>query len=536
MRLSRSALPALGAAAALTLTSCTTASEPVDDAVSQQVAPGFLAVTDSSAPEGGELTVQLDYDAQEAGGLDPQLATAARAWSLESLVYETLVTVDEDMQPAPGLATSWSTPDDRTYVFELAPSATFSNGRPMTSGDVVGSIQRLLDGDGVWAGQLGPVASVTATGDHQVTVSLEEPHTPFLAALANTPAAVLPMQEVASGAVDLATTMLGTGPLVVTEHRQDEQWRFGINDHWPGAEELGFSSVRIDVVPDENTRIAALKSGSTDLAVLSSVDSAGALASTPSVTTVVQQNTDYFYLVENSRSATSALADPDVRLAVNSAIDRSAIADLVFAGQARPTGATPVGLEGSCDPARLPSAGSAEPTADVADRLDGLRLNLLVYSSEPALAQIAAVVQQNLAEIGVDVQIQNHDYAAYSQHVYSSDPGDFDLALSWFAGYADPSMVTAWWKPADAGFSSVYMNGSPELDALIESARTTPAGPERDQVLDQLCARADQESEMVPLVTRPTVVGYSDRTLSPTLTATEGYGNVLRDVTRYRAS
>ena len=65
------------------------------------------------------------------------------------------------------------------------------------------------------------MSSIEVTGDLEVTVTLAEPYAPFLAALANTPAAVLPIAEIEAGEVDITTEMLGTGPLVATAHRQD---------------------------------------------------------------------------------------------------------------------------------------------------------------------------------------------------------------------------------------------------------------------------------------------------------------------------
>lgn len=529
------------AIAALGLTACGDPADPdatpdSDGAAPSDAAPGHLAVADPDFAAGGEITVQVDYDVDEIGGLDPQAASAARSWMVEGLAYETLTTIDENLEVQPALAASWEQPSDTEYVFQLDTEATFSNGRDMTVDDVVGSLQRLIDTPTTWTGQLGPIESVAATGDEEVTVTLAEPYTPFLAALANTPAAVLPIEEMEAGDVDITTEMLGTGPLVVTDHRQDEFWTFEPNEHHPAAGDLGFSGLRIEIVADESTRVAALRDGSADLAVLNSVDSADALSGESNVEVVTQQNTDFHYLILNSLSGNEALQDEDVRFAINSAVDRDAINDLVFAGSSRSTGVTPVGLPDACAPEDLPSAQmSTEDAAAVIDELGGLDLNLLVYDSEAVLSDIAQVVQQNLAEIGVTVSIESYDYATYSSYVYE-DPSDFDLALSWFAGYADPSMVTTWWNPALAGFSSVYNTGSDETNALIAEGASTPAGDERADVFTDLCASVDEESETVPLVLRPTEVGFRTDSLSPTLYANEGYGDVLRSIVEYRAA
>ncbi|MGO2091924.1 ABC transporter substrate-binding protein [Microbacterium gubbeenense] len=527
----------LMAVAALGLTACGAPADPdAEETAPAGAAPGHLAVSDPDFASGGELTVQVDYDVDETGGLDPQAAGAARSWMVEGLVYETLTTIDDGLEVAPALATSWEQPSDTEYVFQLDTEATFSNGRDMTAADVVGSLQRLVDTPTTWTGQLGQIDSIEATGDDEVTVTLAEPYTPFLAALANTPAAVLPMEEIEAGDIDITAEMLGTGPLVVADHRQDEYWTFEPNEHDPDVDELGFSSMRIEIVGDESTRVAALRDGSTDLAILNSVDSAGALEGESDVAVVTQQNTDFHYLIMNSISGDEALQNEDVRFAINSAIDRDAINELVLAGTSRPTGVTPAALPDACVAGDLPSAqASVEEAKAVIDELGGLELDLAVYDSEAVLSDIAQVVQQNLAEIGVTVSIESYDYATYSSLVYA-DPADFDLALSWFAGYADPSMVTTWWNPALAGFSSVYNNGSEATNKLIAEGTKTPAGPERAEIFADLCEAVDAESESVPLVMRPSEIGYRTDSLSPTLFVNEGYGNVLRSITEYRAA
>ncbi|MDQ0644701.1 peptide/nickel transport system substrate-binding protein [Microbacterium murale] len=527
---------AIAAIATLTLTGCAAGASPDATPTQEEAAPGFLSVADDAFDAGGDLVVQLDYDTAEASGLDPQGAATARSWMLEGLSYETLTTIDENLEVAPKLATSWESPSDTEYVFTLASDAVFSNGRAMTADDVVGSLQRLLDTPTTWTGQLGPVSSIEATGDLEVTVTLSEPYAPFLSALANTPAAILPIAEIDAGEVDITTEMLGTGPLVATAHRQDEEWTFEPNQHHPDADALGFATLTIDIVGDEATRAAALRDGSADFAVLNSIDSAELLSNAADVTVVGQKNTDFHYLMINSLTGDEALQDEDVRFAINSAIDRAAINELAFGGSTEASGVTPAGLPDACVAADLPSAAHDVTAAKaVIDKIGGLELDLVVYTDEPVLAQIAQVMQQNLAEIGVTVSIEQVDYATYSARVYES-PADFDLALSWFAGYADPAMVTTWWNPEVAGFSAVFMKGSDELDALIADGYTTEPGADRAAVFEDLCALADEQSEMVPLVLRPSTIGWNTQSLSPTLTSAEGYGDFLRYVTEFRAN
>ncbi|GAA1860834.1 ABC transporter substrate-binding protein [Microbacterium koreense] len=528
---------AIAAIATLALTGCSAGeSEPDSAPTQEEAAPGFLAVADEDFATGGELVVQLDYDTAEASGLDPQGAGAARAWMIQGLAYETLTSIDENLDVVPKLASSWETPSDTVYVFTLVDDATFSNGRAMTADDVAGSLQRLIDNPTTWTGQLGPVESIEVTGDREVTVTLSSPHTPFLAALANTPAAILPMAEIEAGEIDITTEMLGTGPLVATAHRQDEEWTFEPNEYSPQADAIGFSTLTLDIVGDEATRAAALRDGSADFAILNSADSAELLSSSSDVTVAGQRNTDYFYAMINSIGGHEALQDEEVRFAINSAIDRAALNELTLGGESAASGVSPAGLPDACAADALPSAGADLASAKaVIDELGGLDLNLLVYNSEPVLAQMAQVIQQNLGEIGVTVSIEQLDYVTYSDFVYA-DPSNFDIALSWFAGYADPAMVTTWWNPEAAGFSSVFMQGSPELNELITEGYITEPGAERAAVFTDLCTVADEQSEMVPLLLRPSTLAWNTETVSPTLTVDEGYGDFLRYVTEFRAN
>ncbi|GAA5050352.1 peptide/nickel transport system substrate-binding protein [Thermocatellispora tengchongensis] len=499
--------------------------------------PGYLAVADPALPGGGTLNFQVHVDTGAATGLDPQLADVATSWQLMSLVYETLVTVGPDFSIQPMLAERWETPDPTTYVFHLREGVKFSNGRAMTADDVVGSLKRLLASKSVWVGQLGPVKSVAKDGDAAVRVTLKEPYAPFLAALANVPAAVLPMKEVEDKSVDLATTMLGTGPYVVGEHRQDVSWSFRRNPEYWAQGRPALDAVNVTIAPEEAARIAALQNGSASMATLGNVDSAGMLAGAANVQVLSQATTDFYYLMLNTQAPGSKFADPRVRQAVNLAMNRTQIAEVATGGQGKPTGVTPAGLPGACDPATLPSATGGG--AEAARRLlaeagaQNLSFTLAIYSTEPAPA-VAQVIQQNLQQAGITVKIEQTDEATWAGKVYGKAPAEFDAALSWFAGYADAGMVTKWWNPDVAGFNAGFMKADAALSEAIDAAGKA-TGAARTEALAKVCQEADRDAQMIPLVTRPVTVAYRTDALSPSLYATEGYGNVLRLLPEIRA-
>lgn len=516
---------AVVAALALVLSACTPSSTNPNDP-SADAPDGYLAQADPSVESSGTLHIQLDYDMAEPTGLDPAGAELARGWQLTGLVYDTLVDIGPNFEIVPSLASSFEQTSDTEYVFTLR-DATFSNGRAVTPDDVIGSLQRLIDLQTLWGAQLGPISSMVATGDNEVTVTLERPHTAFLAALANGPASIIPIAELASG-FDPATEMIGSGPFVVEDHRQDESWTFVRNPEYWGDDTLGIDRLEISIVGDDQTRMAGLRDGSVQLANFANPDALDLLGSAQNVTAVNQSQSNFFYVFLNSVNPDSPFTDQALRQAVNAAIDREQLADLALAGLAEPSAVTPSNLPGACDPSSLPTVGGDTSA------IDGQSLSLLIYNDDPALAALAQVIQQQLQAQGATVTIETLDYATFADRVFVQQPGDFEMALGWFAGYADPSMVTGWWNPERSFFNLGFAQSHDDLNAAIDAAAVLPNGDERDEALQDLCELADEYSEMVPLVTQPMIVAYRADLVSPTLLADEGYGDFLRLIGEFR--
>ncbi len=506
------------------------------------VIPLVLATTDVGAttePGGSGGGTMVWGKPAELIEFDPQTSLNGVSWQLLYLVYETLVEIGPDLDVGPGLAESWDTPSDTEYVFHLRPGVTFSNGRAMTADDVAQSFERLLDPElgAFWAAQLGPVESVTAVDDATVTFTLTEPYTPFLAALANINASILPMQEVADGSFDPDSETLGTGPYVVAEHSQDESWVFERNPHYWRDGYPKLDRVEVRIITDDTARVAALRDGSIDIALFENVDAPLVLEGVDNVETVVQESTDYYRIDVNEIWEEAKLTNDDVRFAVNMAIDREQIRDVALGGLGTPTAATPPGFEESCDPSAVPSAARDLDRARqlLADNgAEDLSFTLIASPVLPQLPLIAQVVQQNLAEIGVDVEIAQLEVGDWQTRVFSDNPGTFDAAMSWFAGYADAAMVVSWWDPVPSVWNQGFLEPNDEIIELIGQAQTLPAGsPERTEALAAACEAIDVDSGIIPLVTRPGVVAYRTDLISPVIHPIEGYIDQFRFIAEF---
>jgi peptide/nickel transport system substrate-binding protein len=492
------------------------------------------AARDAAQSGGGSLVWAKP---SEALILDPAVSITAPSWELQGQVYETLVGLDDNLNLVPQLAESWKQTSPATYVFTIRKGVKFSNGRELTADDVTGSLRRLLDPKLVsnWTGQLG-MSKIETTGPGQVTVTLVGPKTSFVAALAATPTSIIPIKELTDGSFDPGKQLLGTGPFKVTGHSQNESWSLERNEHYwrPGLPKADKVTVR--VMTDEAARVAALRDGSVDVTTFERPDTIRLLQNQGSVKTAVQETTDYYESYVNAKSG--IFSDPRLREALALAVDRNKIRDVALAGVGTPTGAVPVAFDGVCDPASLPYG---TPDLERAKSLvqaagaTGKTVEITAITQVAMASPIAQVLQQNLQEIGLKVRIITLESAEVSKRTRKA-PAEFDLALGWFAGYADPAMVVAWWNPDIAGFNKTWVNPDPQLNTLINQSLATPAGPGRTALLRQACERAARGANILPLVSKDAIIAYRSDKVTPAIQKTEGYALPLRRLSEYGAS
>lgn len=480
------------------------------------------------AASGGRLIVAEGIDSPDS--MDPHVAIFDVTWRLQDLVYDTLVTVDEDAQLQPRLAESWEQTSETTYLFRLREDVTFSNGRALTVEDVVGSFERLLDPDtgAFWPLLLGPVESVTAVDGSAVEFELASPYTPFLAAMANMSTAILPMEELGDGSFDPETQMLGTGPFVLLEHLPDQSWTFERNEQYWG-EPSAADEVEIRIIPDDSARIAALRSGSVHVASFATPDAPVLLGEVPEVDVTVQGSTEMYLLILNGVAPDSPFVDANVRQAVDAALDRDAILGLALAGLGEQTALTPVGLPDACAPAFERDIDRAIALLEDAGA-EGLSFELIVPPTLPSFAPIGQIIQQNLAEAGIDVSLRAEEEGRYIERVYIDQPGDFDAVLDFFAGYADPGLMLQYLVPERSFVTAGFVEQDPAITEAVDASSRVEPGDERAQLLSQACDLISADATMIPLATKPTTIGVRADLVDGAVPGFDGYGIHLRNL------
>lgn len=492
--------------------------------------------------------------------MDVHIAGTVASWLMYQMVYETLLTTDKDLNLRPGLAESWKQNSPTNYTLNLRRDAKWSNGRPVVAADVVGTLERIagteMNPAGVaaaktdeekkkvsnriasyWSRQLGSIKSLTAVDEHTVRVELEKPHTAFLAALAHITAAIIPMKEFKDGSFDPTRQMMGSGPFMVSVHKPKESWTLVRNPYYWRKGYPKVDTLNVLIIPDEAARVAALRDGRIDYSSFANPDIGRLVAGDNNLVVTSQNTTNYFRMDINALSDKSAFKDKRVRQAASLAIDRDAIANIVFAGAAKPDYPVPGAFgKSACkdvDTYKLPRAERLDKARKLmaSTGKSNVDVELIATSSDPIYARIAQVVQQNLKPVGINVKIQQMPVAEYLDKVFTK--GDFDAALSWLAGYSDPTMVIAWWNPKFAVWNTVFHEYVPALADALEKVRGAPEGAVRDGQLAEICRMIDDGSNILALVSKVDFIVHRKDTMDIRLDPVSGSSNTYQYVAEF---
>lgn len=416
--------------------------------------------------------------------LDPGVGLDEASQRLHQLIFSSLMTIGPDLRVVPDLALSIETTDALNYRITIPSGVTFHDGRVMTSADVVYTFRRFLDPTFVSGrkGAYGNLASVVAIGDHEIEFRLKSPSAAFPANLTN-------MGIVPNGAgAELARTPIGSGPYRVTNFIPDDHVELeAFRGHYRGAP--ANSGLTVKVVPDETMRGLELRNGSVDLIVNDlAPDLVHTLQQEDNLQVVTGAGTDYAYVGLNMRDP--ALADVRVRQALAYAINRGDIVQYLRRDQARLTSGIIPSMSWAYrddlpafpyDPARamalLDEAGFRDPDGE--GLLPRLKLTLKTSTTEAYRLQ-AAVLQQQLMEVGVALDLRSYEFATLFADVVR---GNVQLYTLIFTGgsVADPDILRRVFHSSQtppAGFNRAFYRNT-EVDALLERATAATTEAER---------------------------------------------------------
>ncbi|MBS1798698.1 MAG: ABC transporter substrate-binding protein [Acidobacteria bacterium] len=413
--------------------------------------------------------------------LDLRQGTDAQSERVGGVIFDALVKKDEHYNLRPWLATGWEQPDPLTLVIHLRDGVQFHDGRPLEAEDVAWTIRSMIDGTLITAkgGAFASVDRIDVRGRLTLVIHLKHPDAGLLFNMSDGLFGIVPR----GAGKDFGLHPIGTGPFRFISAVQDKEVIVARNDHyWAGPPKI--NGVRFTVVPDTITSALELRKGSADLASnVLTLDMIHTLEQAPNVK--VESGPSSVVIYSNFNVNDPVLRDRRVRQAIACAMDRRAIVDAIWRGQAvlantlLPQGhwAAASDTEMAQYPHDVARAERLLDEAGFHPGTDGIRLRLtLKTSTDESTRLMAAVLQQQLRAAGIRLDIRSTEFGTFYADVTH---GAFQMyALRWIGSNEDPDIFrytygTGSFPPKGANRGR-YSN--PRVDALL-----TAAASETDQ-------------------------------------------------------
>jgi peptide/nickel transport system substrate-binding protein len=523
MRWNRWKAAAVAAACALSAAACGRPAGEVSSSPAD-VSPvtGLAAITPAGVKPVGSVVWATNRDVIS---LDPIFALGLAEYTATSLMCESLLRQAADGSIGPGLATV-SNPSPTSMVFTLRPGVKFWDGHPVTSADVVYSLGRQMNPGlgGAYRPVFDRVASITATGPRQVTITLRRPDYWLEDELSSMPGVVLEKSFAQKEGRNYGTP---GGSIMCTGAYMLKSWTPGVgvvavrNPHYwnPSIHPL-VGQITIKGVPNIASLTAGLETGAIQGAYVAALPTLQQLQSNNSVRVYLGPGwvTDGF-IVGNYHGVLGSL---DVRRALSLALNRQGLIDSVFKGAAllprwlsnpgtfgysRPVldgayNSSPVLTQNIAEARKLVrQAGATGKTITI-----GTTSQLAVYAGDTAAYQAAAQA------IGLKVVLKSvpaQDYIDFFTDPELRATVDGFPTQSW-GDYADPAALLAQ-AVLPGGLQNYGHFSDPAITAALEQARSTASPDQRAALVARAEKLTAQQLPWIPDVEPDTVLVLSKR-------------------------
>ncbi|MCA9858146.1 MAG: ABC transporter substrate-binding protein [Thermomicrobiales bacterium] len=433
------------------------------------------AAQDDAPVAGGSLTSTLNVG-DISGFLTWQASTGSdsAAWTA---IFDTLVEYDQDYNITGGIFESWTSDDAQTWTFAVRQGVTWHDGVPLVAQDVIDYFETIMAPDsGAGSEKVATIDGATyeAPDDATVVLTLAAPNAALLDDFSS---------HWLSRTRDLDPAHpIGTGPFTFVEWERNLHIEYAKNPtYWkPGLPYLDALTLRL--VPDQDQAINLLTTGEVD--AIASVDfpkvqSLSSNASVQLIQVPEQYRLAYHYLL--TRTDTAPWDNALVRQALNHAVDREGmLAATLGNGSVRSnpvaTGSWAFNPDApSYNQRDLETAKQLMAEAGYAEGETAFSTTLKYWREWSQMPQIAQIVQANLAEIGIEVELQLLEIGQWVDAVQNDL--DYEMALTALVPRWDPSDQLGNAYKTDDGAALLWNN--PDFDAAFAAGVATAEQEQR---------------------------------------------------------
>ena len=274
-------------------------------------------------------------------GLDPYISPGVQSWYVEGNLFNSLLTIDSELNYVPDLAESWEILENgKVYVFHLRKGVKFTDGTDFDAEVVRWNYQRIMDpAEKTFVAPFFAIVDTVEVIDaHTVKFTLKHPSMTLLPVMAAERVGFLQMSPAAFkkwGKEEIRLHPVGTGPFKLAKWEQNQIIVLEKNPHYfkPGLPYL--DRIELRVMKEGVTRVTALRTGEVDFANYIPREHVERLARDPQMQVFKGKDTQRTQSYFNLRNP--LFRDVRVRRAVlGYGIDRQAIAKTALLGQAQP--------------------------------------------------------------------------------------------------------------------------------------------------------------------------------------------------------
>ncbi|MDR1440427.1 MAG: ABC transporter substrate-binding protein [Clostridiales bacterium] len=421
--------------------------------------------------------------------------------SLRNNMFDQLLYMDENWAAEPMLAERYEvSADAKTWTFFLRKGVKFHNGDELKAEDVVFSFER-CKASPMWGAILGALDTVAAPDDYTVQLTTAIPYAPFAMLVATVPIANK-RDAVEQLGDDISQRMarpgIGTGPYMYSGGAYDPHQIIELEafpDYWgggdPAIKKLAFHTL-LEPLAVAN----AFDTGEIDAVVVPSSDWAR-VRDSEKYTTLSKPTLGVYYIVANNEKP--PFDDVRVRQALNYAVNKQDVVDLANDGIGIPahTLASPDICFGAADPDKLYAHDPQAAKALLAEAgfTEGMSLGTVKVLADNS-QKVAQVVQQQLAEIGISLEIEICEAASRQADLIG---GNYELAVIGTGLVGDFFSYSLMVTTPYIGSMNLARYANAEVDALFDDGLAQLNPDERAATYKKIINIISDEAALVPL-------------------------------------
>ncbi len=479
---------------------------------------------------GGNLNVAIPNDPQS---LDTEVNPGQVTQQIGDMIYEKPFEVDQNFKAQPMLVDSYDkSSDGLTYTFKLRQGVTFQDGAPLTSADVLASLQRWLKTSATGTQVSADLASFTAPDANTFVMKLKAPRYSLIDELASPGTDIFEAKNLANLPATgfTAKQVVGTGPYKLKDWQVGQQLVLERYDGYKsrteeglggeaGAKHAYLDTVTYKVVGDENALVNGLNTGQYDFAMPSNAQYQP-LKSNPNLKTAFAAGGNLNVIIPNHNKA-SIFSNPLALQALNLVMDKKAMnaatgggGDLTAADGALVAKGLPLYTEDGTQPYSQYDPQKAKQLFEQAGLKPGQPIRILTSKTYPEFYEWAVLLQDEMSKIGIKVEISNYDFITMLGQL-TKNPGGWDITMLFFnAALTSPSQMPP--------FTLGGLNGSnsTQIASLMQKYDTSTSLDQAKTVFSQMQTVAWQEYPVIILSTSKIYVTYSPKV--------QGYPNFYR--------